>query len=94
MEQNQNRRRVHQFLESLATAMHTTGKPETWIDQSGFSRQEKLYCFYVKYMLTGKPLKSVYFSHWRRHLRGRLCKMFKQATGTMILLVYVGSIVI
>ena len=52
---------------SFGWALHMTGTPGIWIDQSGFSRQEKLYCTYVKYMLTRRTLKSATFSDWRRH---------------------------
>jgi len=49
------------------TTLHTAGAPEIWIDQSNFSRREKLYYPDVRCKLSGNPLKSGNFSHWRRH---------------------------
>ena len=58
---------VFHFSLRVPDALHTAVAPEIWIDQSGFSRHEKLYCPNAISLVTEKALKSRNFSHWRRH---------------------------
>ena len=51
-------------MRDLDAALHTADAWEIWIDQSGFSRREKIWCP-RQGELTGKALKSGNFSHWR-----------------------------
>ena len=48
-------------------SLHTAGVDEIWIDQSGFSRREKLYCLGFNGKFTGKELNSGNFCYWRCH---------------------------
>ena len=51
----------------ITVTLYTAGATKLWIDQSGFSRREKLYCPDFNVCFTEKVLKSGNFCHWRRH---------------------------